>query len=243
MTDFRDRTIVGISWSVASQIGQHGTLAVTTIILANLLSPREFGLLAMITIITRFAEILTELGFGAALVQRKEIRPIHLTSVFWVNLATGAVITGSLMLSAPLVGDFYGEPRLVPLTIFVALTFFVSSAGIVPRTLFTRDIDFRTIAIVETSAAIIGGISAIVMALCGPGVCALVVDAARKNGHEWTPIDVINAVEATAEEVHETYTPWNVGAGFVNAAAAVRRAERGEFADFDEVDLADTSNP
>ncbi len=51
---------------------------------------------------------------------------------------------------------------------------------------------------------------------------------------------MINVVEATAEDVHESYTPWNVGAGFVNAEAAIRRAERGEFADFDEVEPAGT---
>lgn len=173
MSEFRSRTVAGISWSVASQIGRHGTLAITTVILANLLSPRQFGLLTMITIITRFAEVLTELGFGSALVQKKEIKPIHLSSVFWVNLVTGFVITGSLVLGAPLVGEFYNEPILVPLTAFVALTFLVSSAGIVPQTLFTRDINFRTIAIVETWAAVIGGIAAIGMAIAGLGVWAL----------------------------------------------------------------------
>lgn len=173
MSEFRDRTVAGISWSVASQIGRHGILAVTTVILANLLAPRQFGLIAMITIITRFAEVITELGFGAALVQRRDNEPIHLTSVFWVNLITGAVITGALAFGAPLIGNFYGEPILVPLTAFIAFTFFVSSAGIVPRTLFTRDLDFRTIAIVETWAAGIGGAAAIVMALRGFGAWAL----------------------------------------------------------------------
>lgn len=173
MSEFRDRTVAGISWSVASQIGRHGTLAVTTVILANLLTPREFGLLAMITIITRFAEVITELGFGAALVQRKELSPIHLSSVFWVNLGTGVFVTGSLVAAAPLVGRFYGEAILVPLTAFIALTFLVSSAGILPRTLFTREIDFRTIAIVETLAAVLGAGVAIGMALRGFGVWAL----------------------------------------------------------------------
>jgi len=165
--------VAGISWSVASQIGRHGTLAVTTIVLANLLSPREFGLLAMITIITRFAEVITELGFGAALIQRKELSPIHVSSVFWVNLGTGAVVTGGLVFSAPWIGAFYGETILVPLTAFIAFTFLISSAGIIPRTLCTRDIDFRTIAIVETWAAVVGGVAAIGLALADFGVWAL----------------------------------------------------------------------
>lgn len=174
MSDFRDRTVGGISWSVASQVGRHGVLAITTVVLANLLAPRQFGLIAMITIFTRFAEVITELGFGAALVQRKDIEERHLSSVFWLNLGTGLVVTALLMVCAPYVAAFYREPILEPVTAVVAVTFLLNAAGIVPRTIFTRDIDFRTIAIVETWAAVVGGASAIGMALYGLGVWALV---------------------------------------------------------------------
>jgi hypothetical protein len=75
------------------------------------------------------------------------------------------------------------------------------------------------------------------------GICALIVDAARQNDHDADPIDVITTMEATAEDVHEAYTPWNVGAGFVDAEAAVSRAETGDFARFDEVSLVDPDLP
>ncbi|WP_267642120.1 S8 family serine peptidase [Haloarchaeobius amylolyticus] len=75
------------------------------------------------------------------------------------------------------------------------------------------------------------------------GVCALVIDAARQNGHEPHPIEVINTVEATARDRQTAYTPWNAGAGFVDAAAAVRRAESGDFAHFHETDLVDADTP
>ncbi|WP_458186924.1 S8 family serine peptidase [Haladaptatus sp. NG-WS-4] len=75
------------------------------------------------------------------------------------------------------------------------------------------------------------------------GVCVLVLDAARKNGYEPSPIEVLNTVEATARDIHESYTPWNVGAGFVDAAAAVKRAESGEFGKFNDTTLVDPDTP
>jgi serine protease AprX len=75
------------------------------------------------------------------------------------------------------------------------------------------------------------------------GICALVIDAARQNGHDPDPIEVINTVEATAEDVHTAYTPWNVGAGFADAVDAVRRAESGDFAKYNEVELVDPDVP
>ncbi|MCT9095476.1 S8 family serine peptidase [Haloarchaeobius sp. HME9146] len=75
------------------------------------------------------------------------------------------------------------------------------------------------------------------------GVCALVIDAARQNGYDPHPIEVINTVEATARDLQTAYTPWNAGAGFVDAEAAVRRAETGDFARFHETDLVDADTP
>jgi len=72
------------------------------------------------------------------------------------------------------------------------------------------------------------------------GVASLVVDAYHKNHGEYPdPIDVLTTVEATAYEAHESYAPWNAGAGFVDAEAAVRRAESGDLAGFDDVELTD----
>lgn len=72
------------------------------------------------------------------------------------------------------------------------------------------------------------------------GIAALAIDAARENDHEVDPIDVIYTLEATAYEAHDDYTPWSAGAGFIDAAAAVQRAEAGDWAKYNEVDLSDT---
>ncbi|WP_227375346.1 hypothetical protein [Haladaptatus halobius] len=88
-----------------------------------------------------------------------------------------------------------------------------------------------------------GPMSGTSMACPAAGVCVLVLDAAHKNGYDPSPIEVINTVEATARDVHTVYTPWNVGAGFVDAEAAVMRAEAGDFAKFGETTLANPDTP
>ena len=93
MSEFRSRTINGITWSIVSRIGRLALTFVIGVILARLLSPREFGLVAMITVITSFAAIFAELGFSAALVQKPEVDQEHLSSVFWLNLGAGLVLT------------------------------------------------------------------------------------------------------------------------------------------------------
>ena len=177
MSEFRDKTIRGVSWSVVSQVGKVIPLAVVSIVLANLLSPRAFGLIAMITIIVGFAEVFAEMGFSAALVQRRGLQKEHLSSVFWLNLASGGLLTALFMAGAPLLGSFYGEPLLVPLTMFIAVTFLIKSAAVVQRALFTREVDFKALSIVEVSSVGVAGVVAIWMAYSGYGVWSLAVQS------------------------------------------------------------------
>jgi len=143
------------------------------VILARLLSPREFGLVAMITVITNFASIFAELGFSAALIQRQDVTQEHLSSVFWLNLGAGLLLTLVFIAGAPLIAAFYGEPLLTPLTMFIATNFLISSLKIVQNTLRTKSLDFRTLSIVEISAVGISGAVAIGMAYAGLGVWSL----------------------------------------------------------------------
>jgi len=177
MKDFRQKTISGVYWSVVSRGGQVVLNIGITIILARLLSPREFGLIAMVTVITGFANVFPELGFSAALVQKQDIRPEHLASVFWLNLASGSLLMVAFMVAAPLVADFYGEPLLVPLTMFISTNFLINSFKIVQHTIMTKSLDFRTLSIVEIASTGIAGMIATVMAYTGFGVWSLAVQS------------------------------------------------------------------
>jgi PST family polysaccharide transporter len=177
MSEFRSRTISGITWSIVSRIGRLGLTFVIGVILARLLSPREFGLVAMITVITSFAAIFAELGFSAALVQKPNVDQVHLSSVFWLNLGAGLALTVAFAAGAPLIARFYQEPMLTPLTMLIATNFVISSLKIVQNTLYTKALDFQTLAIVEICALAVAGAVSITMAYTGFGVWSLAVQS------------------------------------------------------------------
>lgn len=177
MKDFRYKTLNGIAWSVVSQVGRQGLIFIIGIVLARLLSPTEFGLIAMVTVIVNFAIVFAELGFGSALIQKQDIREEHLSSVFWLNLVAGAALTFLFMAGAPIIAKFYGEPLLVSLTMLVSFNFFIGSLNVVQQALLTKALDFRTLSIVEIVAICISGIVAIFLAYTGLGVWSLAVQS------------------------------------------------------------------
>lgn len=173
MSEFRHKTINGITWSVVSRLGRLALTFVIGVILARLLSPHEFGLIAMITVITSFAAIFAELGFSAALIQKQDIQQEHLSSIFWLNLGAGLLLTLIFMAGAPLLAEFYQEPMLTPLTIVISTNFLISSLNIVQNTLLTKALDFRTLSIVELGAVAVAGSISIAMAFAGFGAWSL----------------------------------------------------------------------
>jgi PST family polysaccharide transporter len=121
--------------------------------------------------------VFRELGLGAALIQRKTLEPRHLDAVFWVNVATGLLLTGLFAAAAPLVAVFYREPALRALTTALSFNFVLGSFNIVQRSLIIRELDFRRLVLSETAATAFAGLSAAGCALAGWGVWSLVVQA------------------------------------------------------------------
>ena len=177
MKNFRHKTVSGIAWNIVSQVGQQTLTFTIGVILAHLLSPSEFGLITMITVITGFAGIFAELGFSAALVQKRNIGKEHLSTVFWLNSGAGLLLMLIFMAGSPLIAGFYNEPQLVLITVVISTNFLINSFGIVQKTLMTKSLDFRTLSIVEIVTVGISGIIAIIMAYNGFGVWSLAVQA------------------------------------------------------------------
>lgn len=144
-----------------------------SVILARLLTPQDFGLVGMVFVFTGFISLFSELGFGAALIQRKDVYEQHLSSVFWLNIAAGFLIMIFLAVGAPLIGVFYNEPRLVPLTRLLSLNFLIGAFKTVHTAIITRSMNFKLLALLETTTVLIAGILAVVLALSGFGVWSL----------------------------------------------------------------------
>jgi O-antigen/teichoic acid export membrane protein len=173
MKNLRQRTVFGLGWNAATQALAKALQFAVLIVLAHLLSPREFGLVGMIFIFTGFASSIADMGLSASIVQARALSDDNLDSVFWLNIAIGAALTTIFILAAPLISGFYGEPRLPLLTFAVAFNFILGSASIVQYALLQKSLDFRRRFWIETIAISISGIVAIVLALAGAGVWSL----------------------------------------------------------------------
>jgi len=168
------KTVQGVGWAGTSQIARLVLQFGITALLARLLTPEDFGLIAMVLVFTNFVMIFRDFGLTAALVQRKEITEEHLSSSFWINIAAGLLLSVILFGIAPGIALFYKEPRIALIRRVLILIFFTSSFGIVQTALFTREVRFKPLAIVEILSVAISGTVAVVLAFTKFGVWSLV---------------------------------------------------------------------
>ena len=173
----RKSAISGVKWNFASQAGQQATLLLTTVILARLLAPAEFGLVAMATVVIGFVSIFKDLGTSSAVIQNREVTEDLLSSVFWANVAFGALGTAALVAAAPLVAMYYHEPRVTALLRVLALNFVVSGVSVLQQALFERKLLFRILARVEVAGVLCGAVAGVGSAIAGLGVWALVAQS------------------------------------------------------------------
>lgn len=177
MSALKQKAVSGVKWSTASQAGRLGTQLLTTIILARLLSPSDFGLVGMAMVVIGFIGIFKDLGTSAAIIQRKEISDALISSIFWVNVGFGALATSILFLLAPLGELLYHEPRVVAILQVLSASFFFSGLGIVQQALLERSVSFNLLAKLEITSVFIGAIIGIGLALAGAGVWSLVMQS------------------------------------------------------------------
>lgn len=169
----KQKSISAVAWSSADLFMRQGFQFVVAVILARLLSPEEFGTIALLYLFTSIASTFVDSGFSSALIQCKETTRADESTVFWFNLMMGAVMTLLLWFFAPLIAEFYKLPILIDLTRVLALTIVINSLGSVHQTMLTKSLDFKSIMKVGFGASLISGILAIYLAKNGYGIWAL----------------------------------------------------------------------
>lgn len=146
----------------------------TLVVLSRLLPPAAFGLIAMVAALTALLDVIKEFGFSAVTIQKPGISQAQVSTLFWINTAAGGTIALALVLSAPVLARFYGQPELVPVTHGLAIGFVLSGLTVQHWALLRRQMRFGAIAAIETGADIVGFTAAITVALCGGDYWALV---------------------------------------------------------------------
>ena len=135
------------------------------IIILRQLTPEDTGLIGMLAIFAAIAGNLQSSGFSTALINEKEPTPQQYNSVFWFNVLMGGLLYAVLFCSAPLIAWFFHQPRLTDLSRFLFLAFFISSFGISTNAYMVKNMMNREITIINITALVISGLTAIVMAL------------------------------------------------------------------------------
>lgn len=172
--NLKRRVASGFKWSSVSQIGRQGTQLVTTVILARLLSPSDFGLVGMAMVAVGFISLFKDLGTASAIIRLKKLSEELLSSIFWVNVAFGLFAMIGLFIVSPLVAGFYQESRVISLLRLLSLSISISSLSVVQQAILERDITFNKLAILELIATLCGSFVGIISALLGYGVWSLV---------------------------------------------------------------------
>lgn len=170
----KQKTTKGLLWSSVERFSNQGMSFLFSVILARVLAPSDFGIVAMITIFFAVAQSFVDSGFSNALVRKTDRREEDFSTCFYFNIGVGIVAYIVLFLIAPLVASFYNQPILSPIIRITGLGVVLNSLCVVQQALFTIKIDFKSQAKVTLSATIISGIVGVVLAYQGYGVWALV---------------------------------------------------------------------
>ncbi|WKN44638.1 lipopolysaccharide biosynthesis protein [Tunicatimonas pelagia] len=166
----------GVGWVAVSSLGNQGLRLVVKLVLARLLLPEHYGLIGMAVVFTNFIKMISEFGMGAALIQRKEeeLTEDHYITAFWTNIGValvGYAIT-ALVLS-PVAVWFYDEPVLSSLLPVIAISIVLDALYLIPKVKLSRQLEFRSQAIINIVAVVIAGGVSIYLAFVGWGVWAL----------------------------------------------------------------------
>jgi PST family polysaccharide transporter len=174
MNDLRDKVIRGGFARVCSQ-GANLALRIGSLMaLARLLQPKDFGLVGMVTAFTGVLSLFRDFGLSAASVQRGSVTEDQMSTLFWINVLAGAILTVLAWVLAPFISAFYHEPRLVWVTSVVASGFVFNAIGIQHSALLQRQMRFTALSVIDVTAWTLSTVLAIVMAKAGFGYWALV---------------------------------------------------------------------
>jgi O-antigen/teichoic acid export membrane protein len=181
---FKDRFLGGAAWTgltqAAAQLGQF----FVTAFLAHVLTPDDFGLVALCFVVTGTVTVFREVGLPQAVVQLRDLTPGHKNGAFWATMALSSVVAAAVFGGAGLISGVLGDVRVEPLLRVMSAGVVISSLGLIPAALLTREMDFKKLGFCDIGQVVANAAVSVPMALAGYGVWSLVAgfvvgDAAR----------------------------------------------------------------
>lgn len=174
LANLKRRTISSGVVTMSAQAAKFLLTVGSTMILARLLTPRDFGLVAMVTTVVSFLRVFKDAGLSIATVQRERITQAQVSNLFWINLAVSCLGGVILASSAWVIARFYHNPRLVPIALLLSMTFIVSGSTVQHQALLKRQMRFKALAAIEVGSMAFSVLVGITLAVLGFGYWSLV---------------------------------------------------------------------
>lgn len=175
--NFRAQSLRAIKWSVIGYYSEQVFVFGASVVLARILEPEDFGLLAMLSFFTAIVQAVGDFGLTNSLIQKKHVTEADKSTVFWVALAMGLVMAGAYFWGSSWVASFYGRTELSDIMRWGALTILLDTFAAVQRTMLKKEINFKVLSVCRLISIVGGIILAITTALLGWGVWALVAQS------------------------------------------------------------------
>lgn len=175
MSSLKDKTVKGVIWSAVDRFSAQGIQFVFSILIARLLVPEDYGVIAMLNIFIAVSQTFIDSGFGSALIRKIDRTETDFSTVFYFNIVVATLFYMILFVSAPAIANFYETPLLESVTKIVALNLIINSLSGIHNAKLSIDIDFKSRAKISILTSVITGAVGLWMAYAGYGVWALVV--------------------------------------------------------------------
>lgn len=178
----KNEFIKGTVWKLFERLAGRGISLIISVILTRLLTPDDYGLIALTTVFTNLSEILIDAGFSTALVQKKEVNAEDYACVFVISSVVSIILYIVLFFSSPIISSFYDEPELTNVLRVMSLVLFIQAFSSTRNAYVNRNMQFKLLMKCNTIAAILSGGVGIAFAYCGFGVWSLVFQRLLQQG-------------------------------------------------------------
>jgi PST family polysaccharide transporter len=172
--NLQQKAVKGFVWSAIQSWGRQAITFIVFFVLARLLAPETFGLVALASVFLSFVQLFLDQGFTEALVQRQQLDPEHLDTAFWTNLGISFLLTVFGIGTAGLIAELLNQPELTSIIRWLSFSFLFAALSGVQESIFRRNLAFKALAVRSLVAVIAGGLIGVAMALMGYGVWSLV---------------------------------------------------------------------
>ena len=173
-TTLKNKTAKGVGWSFIDNISSSGISFLVSLVLARILSPEEYGIMAMLTIFIAISNSIVDSGFSNALIRKNDVVELDYNTTFYFNLVVSGVLYLVLYVCAPFISNFFSEPLLIPVTRVLGLVLIVNACSIIQRTILVKAVDFKTQTKISLISSMLSGVIGVGMAIYHCGVWSLV---------------------------------------------------------------------